>query len=116
MLCGSGLIIKPYWLDKIFNKEKTWEIRGCNTNKRGRIFLIASGSGKVYGEVSLTDSFPMDKEDLRNHSDKHQIEDINIIKYKKPHVWVFDNPTLYEHPKPYNHPKGAVIWVTINIK
>jgi len=29
-----GLIVKPYWLDKIRGSSKAWEIRGSPTQKR----------------------------------------------------------------------------------
>ena len=52
----KGLIIKAPWIDYILEGKKTWEIRGSNTNIRGRIALIKSGSGKIFGTVDLVDS------------------------------------------------------------
>lgn len=35
-----GLIIRQPWLDRILDGQKTWEIRGTNTQIRGPIGLI----------------------------------------------------------------------------
>jgi hypothetical protein len=51
------LIIKEKYLNQIFDEDKTLEIRGTKTKKRGKIGLIQSGSGKVFGECYLIDCF-----------------------------------------------------------
>ena len=50
-----GLIIKKEHLEKILRGEKTWEVRGRATRRRGPIGLIESGSGLVVGACSLID-------------------------------------------------------------
>lgn len=49
----KGLIIKSKWADLILSGEKTWEIRGSQTHQRGRIGIIKSGTGKIFGSVEL---------------------------------------------------------------
>ena len=106
----DALIIKEPHISRILRREKTWEIRGSNTNKRGTIGLIRSGSKQIIGEIDLIDSFPLSKEDIKNNKDKHHAKDIT---YKKPHAWVLSKPISYKVPKPYEHPKGAIIWVKV---
>ena len=50
----KGLIIKSKWADLILNRDKTIELRSSNTNIRGTIGIIKSGSKKVYGTVDIT--------------------------------------------------------------
>ena len=52
----SALIIKAKWALKLLNGEKTWEIRGSSTTKRGTIAIAISGTGKLYGEMTLADA------------------------------------------------------------
>ena len=48
-----ALIIKEYWLKKIFNHEKQWEIRGAATARRGRIHLAQPG-GLLVGSAVIS--------------------------------------------------------------
>lgn len=111
----DGLIIKKHWLDLILSGKKTWEIRGSDTKKRGRIALIESGSGHVVGTCKLVDSYPVTLDDMEANQDKHCIEPTLItithhLKYKYPNAWVLENAKRID-PVKYNHPQGAVIWV-----
>ena len=108
------LIVKPKWAELILSRQKTWEIRGSNTNKRGLIGIAESGTGKVYGEVELIDSRAMFYADFVEGAYNHKLsivwgklQDI----YPQPYIWELRNAKRYDEPKPYNHPKGAVIWV-----
>lgn len=112
----QGLVIKPYWAKKILAGEKTWEIRGRQTHKRGKIGIIISGTGRVWGEVDLVDCIPLqgpdDVELILQNQDKHHVPLAGIV-YRKPWAWVLENPVKYDEPVPYNHPQGAVIWVNL---
>lgn len=108
----NGLIIKPYWIEKIFNENKLWEIRGNNTKIRGEIFLIASGTKMIVGKCELIDSIYLDEVSYKLNQDKHKIDTEKIkYPYKKTYAWVLKNPVIFEKPIPYAHPQGAVIWV-----
>lgn len=48
-----ALIIKPCWIQKIFEKGKVWEIRGHSCKKRGRFAIGASGTGMLVGEATM---------------------------------------------------------------
>lgn len=114
----SGLIIKKLWLSKIFllTNPKDWEIRGSRTNKRGKIFLLESGSGLIVGETELVNCIELDLVDFLKNEHHHKIPMTvhnNCLPYPKTFAWVFRNTQKYSHPIPYVHPQGAVIWVNI---
>lgn len=110
----KGLIVKSPWIDKILSGEKPWEIRGNNTKIRGRIALIKSGTGKIYGTVELIDSSRLSYNDFFKNKDRHKIDDTGAyFIYNTPHAWVLSNAIRLDNPIPYNHPQGAVIWVNL---
>lgn len=108
------LIIKENFGKLILDGKKSWEIRGCNTTKRGKIAIAFSGTKKIYGYVELVDSFSLTEELFEKNRKKLHTEldsKYKTIKYKTPYAWVMKNPVKLKIPKPYNHPYGAVIWV-----
>jgi hypothetical protein len=112
----KGLIIKEKWLNLILDGKKTWEIRNFNTLKiKEKIFLIMSGSKKIYGECVIKESIKVDKEVLLKNLDKHQIskDAISSLGYKNPHAWVLSDVKRFSSPRSYDHKKGCVIWVNI---
>lgn len=111
----DGLLIREPWIDKILSGEKTWEIRGSNTKKRGRIALIKSGTGLVYGTAELSDCVPLSHEKYRAATDRHCIpyEQTEEYPYKRTFAWVLKDHLRFDEPKPYKHPGGAVIWVKL---
>lgn len=110
------LIIKKKFLDKIIRGEKTWEIRGSQTLKRGLIGLIESGSGKVVATCEVINCHgPFTIEELKKYNDKTQIENEFNIKYKKIYAWELGNIKKLDNPIHYKHPQGAIIWVKVNL-
>ncbi|KDN94668.1 hypothetical protein EI16_12275 [Hydrogenovibrio marinus] len=107
-----GLIVRKPWIDFILENIKPWEMRTQDAKKiRGRIALIEQGTGLIVGETNLVDSIPgMSHEELITHTDKHLIEDEQLLK-KWNVAWVLENSKRYEQPIRYIHPPGAVIWV-----
>ena len=104
----SVLLLKKNWLDLILSGEKTWEIRHCNTSKRG---LVGLGCKRhVYGHVEITDSFPADMDNFDTHFEKHQVLK-RWVEYTKPHVWVMQNPVKFEEPLDLHRRQGQVVWV-----
>ena len=110
---NRALIVKKKWLDKILSGEKRWEIRGSNTNIRGVIGLIESGSGVIMGECELYDSDYVWDLWSRLSVEQHMVINKSDINYKNPHVWKLKNAKRYNKPTPYTHPQGAVVWVKI---
>lgn len=111
----KGLIIKSPYLEKILHGEKTWEIRGGNTKIRGKIALIKSGSGLIFGTVELIDSKKISLQEYRKSEKYHCISKESCFKphYKNIHAWILSNPIMFLEPIPYIHPQGAVIWVNL---
>lgn len=110
----KALIVKQPWIDYLLNGEKVWEIRSSNSNIRGTVGLIQSGTGKIFGTIELVDSILLDEQTYFSSKDKHCIPtDGKTMPYKKTHAWVMKNPKRFETPIPYNHPLGAVIWVNV---
>jgi len=89
------LLLKRCWLRKILNGTKSWEIRGNNTAKKGsKIYL--THEKYIYGEAFIFDTFETTKEILKQHTEKHQIQNLDIISYRKIWVWKFVNSIAYE--------------------
>lgn len=110
----TGLVIRQPWLDMILNGTKTWEIRGNNTRKRGRIALIESGSGLIIGETTLVSSLPVSRSEALANEARHQIRDWQrTVRYARPHAWVLRDTVRLDPPRPYRHPRGAVVWVCL---
>lgn len=113
----KGLIVKPYWADKILYEGKTVEVRGSNTSIRGEIGIIKSGSKHIYGTANLYDCMPIGKEEfegLLSHYHKIDMSYEELLKvYPKPHAWFLKDIKAFETPVPYEHKRGCVIWVNI---
>lgn len=108
-----GLIIKSPYIELILEGKKMWEIRGSNTNIRGKIALIKSGSKKIYGEVELVDCIKIDLTEYNNYHQELYGTEVKELPYKNTYAWVVKNPCIYDEPKSYIHPMGAIIWVNL---
>lgn len=112
-----GLVVKPDWLDKILDGSKSWEIRGSRTRRRGRIHLIGSGTGLVFGSVRLVDVVgPLTSAELFRQRARHQDLAFRARQsppYEATFAWVLEGPRRFAQPIPYRHPLGAVIWVNL---
>lgn len=109
-----GLIIRQPYIGDILDDKKSWELRTANTNRRGLIYLIESGSGLIKGFTEIKDSIRLDKELYDSSFDKHRVsipyEDCKWNQY----AWVMQNTYKFLHPYRYQHPRGAVIWVRLS--
>lgn len=108
----KGLIIKKFWLDKIFDEGKVWEMRSTKTKITGKIGLIESGSGLIVGEADL---IGCSERPVPKHKDLvkyHKVEDLDLLdKWKW--AWFLQDVKKYDNPISYKHPQGAVIWVNL---
>jgi hypothetical protein len=109
---NRALIVKKFWLDKIFDEGKTWEMRTTRTKISGKIRLIESGSGMIVGECEIIGCSYIPIKANSKYFDKHKVEDVELLKKWK-YPWIITNAKRYEKPIPYTHPKGAVIWVKL---
>lgn len=110
----EGLIVKPKWGMMIVEGIKTLEIRGHNTSKRERIYILGSGTKQVLGEATICNSFPLTEELWEKLKDKHCVRiSWNELRqrYKTPYAWEMKEHEAYEEKIHYEHPQGAVIWI-----
>lgn len=96
-----ALIVQKFWLDKIFDEGKIWEMR------------IEAGSGLIVGCVDIVDSSQHPLPKLPHYINYHKIEDLSLLD-KWGYAWELNKAKRFEQPIPYTHPKGAVIWVKLN--
>jgi hypothetical protein len=113
----KGLIIKKEWVDLILTGDKTWEMRSKNTDARGLIGLIESGSQTVVGVCSVVDSLGfICKECLKKTTRYHRVSDTSIDKdgFKYNFPWVLDSAIRLKEAVSYQHKPGQVIWVNFS--
>ncbi|MFY9621753.1 MAG: ASCH domain-containing protein [Pyrinomonadaceae bacterium] len=109
-------MIRSPWIEQILAGRKSWEIRGTNTNVRGHIALIRSGSGKIVGTCDLVDVIgPLTLSDIQDNASisGSDAAEFKSLPYQKTYAWVLKNPEPLEEPIPYKHPSGAIIWVRL---
>lgn len=109
----KGLIIKQPWIDYILDGKKAWEVRGSKTHIRDKIEFIQSSSGLVVGSCEIVDCKELTLKDYKNNVDKHNIQDVDSLPYKRTYAWIIANAKRYETPRRYKHPNGAIIWVNL---
>jgi len=113
----KALLIKSPHIEKILSGIKTWEMRSTATKIRGKIGLVMSGSGKIYGSANLVDCIgPLSPDDKLKSQHLHQISPERLLlpevaKYK--YAWVLQDVEKFPIPRAYAHPSGAVIWVNL---
>ena len=113
----NALLIKSPHIDNILAGMKTWEMRSSATKVRGRIGLIKSGSGQIWGQARLVDCIgPLTLDQKRKSQHLHLITperlDLpEVAKYN--YAWVLEDVEQFATPKSYRHPSGAVIWVNL---
>ena len=110
-----ALLLKKHWLDKILLKGKIWEIRGSDTGKIGQTIFLAN-KASIYGETTLTRTFAVTTEKLKQNAHKHQIKDLDDVKYTSPHVWELRNTKRYEKPMPFKRVPGQMIWCRVKFQ
>ena len=121
-----ALILKEPHLSRILDGSKVWEIRSSHTHRRGRIALARSGSGLLFGTVSITGSLgPLSFDELLDADglpveQRMDIRRSGCLPYQRKdggsrtYAWVLSDPVLFETPRPYHHPQGAVIFVNLD--
>ncbi|CAL1141553.1 unnamed protein product, partial [Cladocopium goreaui] len=125
-----ALIIKRKWAELILSGEKTWEVRGEPTTKRGRIAIAQAGSKQLVGEVTLAECFLIGEQPspgiwvstgppsqyiwAPDNANKHCITDQSSVNYKKAYAWVMEHVRKYPAPRPYTHKLGCMKWVKLD--
>lgn len=108
------LLLQKRWLIRVLKYRKTWEIRGSNTKKRGKILL--GYRKKIYGETQIIDSFSTTLGELaqQSSSNLHHIDDLSLVEYTTPFVWVFATTRIYTRPIPFTRKPGQVVWCRVD--
>ena len=112
---STALILKAPYIDLILDGDKTWEIRGRSTSKRGEIALIQSGSGQILGTCEIVDVLgPLSVTDLCRNIHAHRDRILpDHPPYEQTYAWVVKNPCRFCRPIPFRNPPGAVVWVKL---
>lgn len=114
MIIDRALIVSPYWLELIYDNNKTLELRSRKTTVRGAIGLIASGSGVIGGTTHIIGCRDrLTAQSARDAYPLHQVDDPELLsKWSVP--WELEDSKRLIEPVPYHHPKGAVVWVKLD--
>ena len=109
-----ALVVKKKWLELILARQKTWEIRGSSTSKRGWIHLAQSkAGGQLVGRARLVASFPVSRSVFKKSFNKHRVPSLSEVPYDTPHAWVLEDAEEFDKPFQYEHKQGAVVWVDV---
>jgi len=109
----KGLIIRGEHCQKILDGLKTYEMRSRQTNFRGKIGLIVSGTKKIFGTANLYDvgkETIIDAEDWHNRYPLHQCRE---YMPQWPCIWMLKDVVKFDEPIPYAHKNGCVTWVNL---
>lgn len=122
-----ALMVAPPWAFLLVSGYKVWEIRKKDIRFRGRVAIALIGSGMLWGEVEVVDSFFMTMGGLCLPSsiDKHRIPVHDLSTYASTgggiyarggggYVIVMRNAVRYPHPIPYEHNLGAQLLVRLD--
>ncbi len=69
--------------------------------------------GKVFGTVDLIGSQRVSMDDLEKNVEKHQIEDLSLITYKKIFVWEVSNAKRFAEPLRHLPKKSCQVWMSV---
>lgn len=106
-----ALLLKKPWIKAMF-KGKIWEIRKTGTGKVGqKIFLACKDF--IYGETTIRCSRATTKAELKANISKHHVQNVDSIKYTKPHIWEVHDTKKYIKPLPCPRKTGQVIWCKV---
>ena len=96
-----GLIMIKEYLDEILDRDKTYDARNYDTNKRGTIALVDSKKSAIIGLVDLIGTHQIsDEKYCKWHATgkwsgyDFQINNPKAIFY----AYDFDNPRKFAHP------------------
>lgn len=119
---NSVLLIRPEWLDRIINGEKSIEIRGApchskidttiglaycgptidKTNRK----IIATAYLSGYKQYNTINEY---QSDINKHCSYHE-----KLPYKKTYGWILDEVQILNEPITFQYKKGAIIWIKLN--
>ena len=108
-----ALLLHERWLKRILNYGKSWEIRGKDTHVRGKIYLAFKNH--IYGHTHIIDSFPITKAELQSSIHRHHVDDLSIVEYKTPYIWMLKDSEKYQKPIKFKRKPGQVVWCKVDM-
>jgi hypothetical protein len=108
--------VKQPWAGLLASGAKTWELRSRQTHKRGRVAIVASGTGGwvVGGATLVACHGPLSAAQLAATQALHRVPATATVgRYKATYAWEFADAAELAAPVSYKHPAGAVIWVVL---
>jgi hypothetical protein len=113
---SRALLVKQPWAGMLCRGQKTWELRSRKTLVRGRVALVASGTGGfvVGGATLVACHGPLSEAQLGKAAAKHRVPpSCTVGRYAQTYAWEFADACALEVPLKYSHPPGAIIWVSL---
>lgn len=110
----SAIPIKPFWIDKILEGTKTWEIRTKSTKKIGPVALIRSGCKIVVATAFLSEVKELTASLARANCRRMGMSAADAAASVGCYAWVLKDVITLKKPVSYVHPPGAVTWVTLD--
>ncbi len=101
------------WISLILSGEKTWEIRGTRTRRRGTIHLARARTNLLVGRVRIVDCMCLSRAELALNIERHRVRETARVRYPRIFAWVLADAAWYTEPRTYTHPAGAIIWVRL---
>ena len=114
-----GLLMKKEYILDILNKRTSFDSRLFNSDVRGKIGLVESGTNKLYGYVNMVDVHQITYEDyVKWHiSDDYNLDLVslklqneNMVK-RNAYAYDFENPIKLAAPIITNPNHVSKIWV-----
>jgi len=114
-----GLLMKKEYILDVLNKRTSFDARLYDSDVRGKIGLIESGTNKLYGYVNMVDVHQITYEDyVKWHiSDNYDLDLValklqnnNMIK-RNAYAYDFENQVLLSAPTIVNLSHVSKIWV-----
>lgn len=114
-----GLLMKKEYILDILNKRTSFDARLYDSDVRGKIGLIESGTNKLYGYVTMVDVHQITYEDyVKWHiSDDYDLDLValklqnDIMIKRNAYAYDFENPVLLSAPIIVNPNHVSRIWV-----
>lgn len=119
-----GLLMKKEYILDILNKRTSFDARLYDSDVRGRIGLIESGTNKLYGYVDMVDVHQISYEDyVKWHISENYNLDVaseklnnDNMKNRIAYAYDFENQELLLAPIIVTYEKVSQVWVEFDLE
>ncbi len=119
-----GLLMKKEYILDILNKRTSFDARLYDSDVRGRIGLIESGTSKLYGYVDMVDVHQISYEDyVKWHISENYNLDVaseklnnDNMKNRIAYAYDFENQELLLAPIIVTYEKVSQVWVEFDLE